>query len=99
MSDSRVAVISVPELAALVRDAFAEAIAALPLASAVPSALLDRRALATALDVSLAAVDRLRNEPNFPEVRIGDAPRFEIDRVLEWLRARSEGPALRVISA
>jgi hypothetical protein len=64
---------------------------------AAPAALLDRRRLAESLAISPAALDRLRAEPGFPELRIGDAPRFEVARVLEWLRARSEAPALRVV--
>lgn len=95
---TKLVVIDPTELVGLVRDAVVEAIADVPRAASSLSALLDRKALATALDVSPAAVDRLRNEPNFPELRIGDAPRFELDRVLEWLRARSAGPALRIVS-
>jgi hypothetical protein len=51
------------------------------------------------LNISPAALDRLRTEPAFPELRIGDAPRFELDRVLEWLRARGTEPALRLVAA
>jgi hypothetical protein len=85
------------ELAELVRDAVVEALSAQPKAASTPPALLDRKRLAEALDLSVAALDRVRAEPSFPELRIGDAPRFELDRVLEWLRAQSDGPALRVV--
>lgn len=50
--------------------------------------LLDRRGLAKTLNISSAALDRLRAQAGFPEIRIGDAPRFEVDRVLAWLRNR-----------
>jgi hypothetical protein len=49
--------------------------------------LLDRRGLAEALNVSLPTLDRLRRD-GCPELLLGDAPRFEIERVLEWLRAK-----------
>ncbi|MBE7479692.1 MAG: hypothetical protein HS104_06875 [Polyangiaceae bacterium] len=54
--------------------------------------LLDRAELAAALKVSPASLDRLRGEPAFPEVRIGDAPRFEFEAVLRWLRSRADRP-------
>lgn len=50
--------------------------------------LLDRVAIAEQLDISLPTLDRLRKE-GCPFVMIGDAPRFEVDRVLEWLRSRA----------
>lgn len=58
-------------------------------------ALLDRAELAKALKVSPATLDRLRGEASFPELTIGDSPRFELERVLSWLRSRSpsEKPA------
>ncbi len=96
---TKLVVIEPADLAELVRDAVVEAIAELPRASSAPSLLLDRKGLAEALSVSPAAVDRLRAEPSFPELRIGDAPRFELDRVLEWLRSRSEVPALRIVAS
>lgn len=58
--------------------------------------LLDRARLALALGVSLPTLDALRREPSFPELRVGDAPRFELDRVLTWLRAR-QTPGLRLV--
>jgi hypothetical protein len=90
-------VITVAELRALVVEAVADALAeAGPVADR--AALLDRAGLARALGVSLATIDRLRGE-GMPELRLGDVPRFELDRVLAWLRERSasahpaEGPA------
>lgn len=64
--------------------------------AAPPPALLDRAGLAGALDVSTKTLDRLRSE-GLPELTIGDAPRFELERCLEWLRARGGG--LRLVSA
>jgi predicted DNA-binding transcriptional regulator AlpA len=84
------------QIAAVVRDAVAEEVAKVR-TGAPARALVDRRGLASALAISTAALDRLREEPAFPEVRIGDSPRFELDRVLEWLRARGDAPALRVV--
>lgn len=49
--------------------------------------LLDRRGIAEALGVCVDVVDRLRRE-GCPELTVGDVPRFELDRVLAWLRAR-----------
>lgn len=49
--------------------------------------LLDRRGLAEALGCGLDTVDKLRAE-GLPQLLVGDAPRFEFDRVLEWLRER-----------
>jgi hypothetical protein len=37
----------------------------------------------------------MRGEPGFPELKVGDAPRFELEAVLEWLRSRRKG--LRVV--
>lgn len=51
--------------------------------------LLDRQVLAEMLGCSLPTLDKLRSE-GLPEVRVGDAPRFEREAVLEWLRARSK---------
>lgn len=47
--------------------------------------LLNRSELAHHLDVSVDTVDRLRRE-GCPELMVGDSPRYELDRVLEWLR-------------
>ena len=49
--------------------------------------LLDRRGIAEALHVGVDTVDRLRRE-GCPELTVGDAPRFEIGAVIEWLRGR-----------
>jgi len=53
--------------------------------------LLDRAGLAVALNLSTKSLDKLRDEVDFPELRLLDAPRFELDRVLEWLRVRGTG--------
>ena len=51
--------------------------------------LLDRRGISEVLGVSLLTLDRLRAE-GMPTVWVSaEAPRFESDRVLEWLRGRS----------
>lgn len=63
-------------------------------------ALLDRAELAKKLNISPASLDRLRGELAFPELKIGDSPRFELEAVLRWLRARAaagDGTGLRVV--
>jgi hypothetical protein len=68
---------------------------ALPAAEAVVEAtpdntpvVPDRRGIARALAVGTSTVDRLRRE-GMPFVWIGDSPRFELVRCLEWLRGRA----------
>lgn len=59
-------------------------------------ALVDRAGLARALGVSPASVDRLRGE-GLPELRVGDAPRFELEAVLRWLRGKAEADTRNVV--
>ena len=83
-----------------VREALAEVVSEVLPANEQPDApvtLLDRAGLARALVVSPQTVDRLRGRPAFPELRVGDAPRFELAAVVRWLRADGrEGLALVV---
>jgi len=60
-------------------------------------ALLDRAGLARELRICGDTLDKLRREPRFPELRVGDSPRFELERVLGWLRERNTGAGLRVV--
>jgi hypothetical protein len=53
-------------------------------------ALLDRRGIAMALNCGLDTIDKLRAE-GMPSLRVGDAPRFELEAVLRWLRERGSG--------
>lgn len=95
-NDSMVVQLTVAELRQLVRT---EVAAAIGDAQQAPP-LLQRAELAQALGVSMPTLDRLRRESGFPELLVGDAPRFERAAVLAWLRRRSEGgdePALRVV--
>lgn len=69
------------ELAELVRSAVAEALDAQP----APAQLLDREALSIALGCSGGMVDKLRRR-GMPHLRLGDSPRFELERCLEWIR-------------
>jgi len=80
--------LTVSELGALMREAAAEAVAAAP--SPTPS-LLDREGLSLALGCSGSMVDKLRRQ-GIPHIRLGDSPRFELERCLEWLRQK-EGAA------
>ncbi|HEX2876255.1 MAG TPA: hypothetical protein VHP33_33615 [Polyangiaceae bacterium] len=59
--------------------------------------LLDRQGLARALSCSTKTLDRLRGEPNFPELQLFDAPRFELSEVLRWVHARNGAQGLRVV--
>lgn len=76
------------ELGALVRGEVATALAA---GSAPPPSLLDREALSQALACSGSMVDKLRRG-GMPHLHVGDSPRFELERCLEWLRQK-EGAA------
>ena len=69
------------ELAGLVREAVAtarEKVAPAP-------QLLDREGLSIALGCSGGMVDKLRRK-GMPHLRLGDSPRFELERCLEWIR-------------
>ncbi len=52
-------------------------------------ALHDRQSLAQQLRCGVDTVDKLRRE-GMPELRVGDAPRFELEIVLAWLRTRGQ---------
>lgn len=80
--------LTVGELGALVRGEVATALAA---GSAPPPSLLDREALSQALACSGSMVDKLRRG-GMPHLHVGDSPRFELERCLEWLRQK-EGAA------
>jgi hypothetical protein len=89
-ASASVVVLTPEQLDALLEAAVDRARLATTPANDAPSALLDRTGLAKALQCSLPSIDRLRRE-GLPQLTIGDAPRFEIDAVLAWLRARSAG--------
>jgi hypothetical protein len=73
------------ELAGLVGEA-ARAAVREALGQGMPAPpLLDREALALSLGCSSSLVDKLRRQ-GMPHLRLGDSPRFELDRCLEWLR-------------
>jgi hypothetical protein len=82
-----VVMLTTDEFADLVRDVVAAEIAK-PVAR-----VLDRAGLAAALAVSLPTIDRWRRE-GMPSIQRGEVYRFEIDRVLAWLRA---GEGLRLV--
>jgi hypothetical protein len=65
-------------------------------APAGPGHLLDQAGLAYVLNVSQKSIVRLEAE-GLPHVKLVEAKRYELDRVLEWLRARGETPGLRVV--
>lgn len=52
-------------------------------------ALHDRQSLARELRCGVDTIDKLRRE-GMPELRVGDAPRFELGAVLAYLRARAQ---------
>lgn len=84
-AEVRLVTVTLDELAAVVRAAVADALAEHEPAAA--PTLLDREACARMLGVSLGTLDRLRRE-GMPELRVGDAPRYEADAVIAWLRGR-----------
>ncbi len=71
------------ELAGLVRQAVEAALEAL--GAQKPPALLDREGLAAALGCSSSLIDKLRRR-GMPTVKLGDSPRFELERCLGWIR-------------
>lgn len=79
--------VTVGELQEMVRGAVSEALAE----RAGGPVLLDRDALAARLGCGVGLVDKLRRE-GMPHVRLGDSPRFELERCLEFLRGK-EGAA------
>jgi hypothetical protein len=87
VSGSAIVVVSPEDLAALVQDAVARALAEAR-EDAAP-ALLDRSDIARRLGVSPSTVDRLRRE-GMPATFVCSSPRFELDRCLDWLRAHSQ---------
>lgn len=82
-----VVVLTPDQLRELVRDAVADVLAEHQPAEQ-PPALLDRAGLARALSLSIGSIDKLRRR-GLPEEPLGlDSPRFDLGRVLEWLRSR-----------
>lgn len=79
--------LTVGELKALLRE---ELGALLGKAAAPLPLLLDREGLAAALGCSSSLIDKLRRQ-GMPTVRLGESPRFELERCLEWIR--KEGAA------
>jgi hypothetical protein len=72
------------ELAGMVEAASVAAVRQAMEALAAP-ALLDREGLSIALGCSGSLVDKLRRR-GMPHLRLGDSPRFELERCLEWIR-------------
>jgi len=62
-----------------------------PVPRSVPP-LVDRRALAHALGVYTATVDRMCREGRIPCVHVGDLRRFDVETVRAALRTTSPGP-------
>lgn len=87
-----------PEVRAELRAIAAEMSAThapVPIKSA--ARLVDRKQCAFELGISVAALDRLRGEPGFPGLAIGQAPRFDVERVVAWLGSRGDRGKLRVV--
>jgi excisionase family DNA binding protein len=76
------------------REGVAQALSAqCPREAATPAApLLDKRALAHALGVSTATVDRLCRTKRIPFVVVGDARRFDLESVRAALTATGVEP-------
>ena len=76
------------------RDGVVEGLQTQPPAGAKPMApLLDKRALAHALGVSTATVDRLCRLQRIPVVPVGEVRRFDLEAVRAALTARREEAA------
>lgn len=88
-SPQPVVILSPDQLAELVRNAVAEALA--EQREDAPALLLDRSGIAKALGCSPSTINRLRQE-GMPCVLLGDSPRFEADRCVEWLRTHRRVP-------
>jgi hypothetical protein len=88
MSALPTVVVMTPEaVAAMVKTAVSEVLA--EQREDTCPVLLDRNGLAQALGCSPSQVDRLRRG-GLPMIRLGDVPRFELTRCLEWLRQRGD---------
>jgi len=74
----------------VIREAISEALAELVSGEQAPT-LVDRAGLAKALGTSLSTVSRLRAD-GAPTVMLGDSPRFRVDDVVDWLKARGGTP-------
>jgi len=83
--------IAVDDLRALVRDEIDRALEAHTPPDIAPAPLVSIDGLAEALACSRPTINRLRRQPGFPELRLVDAPRFRINDVIRWLRAREGG--------
>jgi hypothetical protein len=78
-------VIQIEHLQAIVHQAVADALAA----HAAAPKLLTREGLAKAFACSTGHIDALRKR-GLPTRWLGDAPRFELAAVLEWLKAEDQ---------
>jgi hypothetical protein len=86
-SRQAVVVMSPEELTALMKAAVSEALA--EQREDCAPILLDRNGLAKAFRCSPSQIDRLRRL-GLPFIRLGDVPRFELSRCLEWLHERTD---------
>lgn len=86
---SRVVVMDPDELKLLVKEVICEALDDAGRSVDAP-VLLAREQLASALQISLGTLAKLRRE-GLPVLQVGDSPRFDLQEVLAWLRARRAG--------
>lgn len=85
--DEPIVGLSIGELRGLMRQAVAEA-----MGMKGGPVLLDRAELAERLGCSTAHIDHLRKR-GLPTMLVGNAVRFEMERVLDWLREGEAPPA------
>jgi hypothetical protein len=85
MVDTRIVVLSVEELEAIVERAVRTA-----MGSSHQPLLVDKQSMAQKLGCSAAHIDNLRKQ-GLPVVWLGEAVRFDPPKVVDWLRERS-GP-------
>jgi predicted DNA-binding transcriptional regulator AlpA len=85
VTDRLAVTLTVAELKALVAE---EVRVALAERRGAPR-LLTREQVCEALQISLSTIARLQRE-GMPCVRIYEAPRFELENVVAWMKARNE---------
>ncbi len=89
MKPGSIVLVTPDELRTIVADAVSAAFAEREPAASAPT-LLDRRALAATIGVSVAKVDRMVRA-GMPWIRVGAVKRFDLQQVREWCEGRTDG--------
>ncbi len=88
-STALVVTLTVEQLRELVRESVADLIDDFP---ASEPGLMDQAGLSRALKISVSTIHKLR-AAGLPTIYVGESPRFVLDEVVGWLRARKESAA------